>query len=550
MTDQTPHNGDTRKLEETSMTATNALTPIADTNELQQHIGFDASQPLNLSVTNASGQIRVSGSTREGVWLVVRRTDGKIDDPGAAIPITVSIEGNSISIHPDWTVAGGLTALAKKIKDQLQYGFNASEWDLNSLRLNTDLNYDMRVEIPLDLVDGSKVSVKTANGAITLNAINANVSSITASGAISGSGLTGITSAHSASGAISLEAVNGSLEVNAVSGAVSVRGGEAWTALRTVSGRININDFTMKHARIASVSGAIDAHVAANNAQSYTFSTVSGRVELDVTVPAGVTSTLVSKSASGSASVDGDWTPAERRSWKMGSGETGPAFDIKTVSGALHSSGRLDGGLLALREPLPEFEQQQEAERNTKSRHDHATEHMDPHQHPHAGERGMWAEGHLDVDLDNITSWAKDFAKDFKKNFSQLATPPEPLEPEQPTQPVPPTPAAAPATPPPAPGSSDNAPWTWSSTSGAQTPPPAAAQQQTSPINGANEPTAEAAEAPVTPEPANTADVAAESGTMSEDDAEHLRVLEALERGDIDVDEALSRLDPGATRSS
>ncbi len=547
MTDQIPNDGDTRKLEETSMPATNALTPIANTNELQQHIGFDQSQPLQLSVTNASGQIRVSGSTREGVWLVVRRTDGKVDEPGASIPITVSIDGNSISIHPDWSVAGGLSALAKKIKDQLQYGFNASEWDLNALRLQTDLNYDMRVEIPLELVEGSKVSVKTASGAITLNGINAGISTVTASGAVSGSGLSGIVSANSASGAVSLEAVNGSLEVNAVSGAVSVRGGEAWTSLRTVSGRISIHDFTMKHARIATVSGAVEAHVAANNAQSYTFSTVSGRVNLDVTVPAGVTSTLVSKSASGAASVDGDWVQAERKSWKMGSGETGPAFDIKTVSGAMHSSGRIDGGLLALREPLPEFEQQQEAERKNASRHAQATEHMNPHARPDNGERGMWGEGHLDVDLDNITSWAKDFAKDFKKNFSQLATPPEPLEP---TDPVPPTPPAPPTTPPPAPGTSDNAPWTWSSTSGARTAPPASTQQPTSPLADTEATAADPADAPVTPEPANTADVAAESGTMSEDDAEHLRVLEALERGDIDVDEALSRLDPGATRSS
>ena len=555
MTDQTSNDGDTRKLEDTSMTATNALTPIANTNELQQHIGFDQRQPLQLSVTNASGQIRVSGSTREGIWLVVRRTDGKADEPGASIPITVSIDGNSISIHPDWTVAGGLASLAKKIKDQLQNGFDASEWDLNALRLTTDLNYDMRVELPLDLAEGSKVSVKTASGAITLNGINAAVSTVTASGAVSGSGLTGIISANSASGAISLEAVNGSLEVNAVSGAVSVRGGEAWTALRTVSGRIRINDFTMKHGRIATVSGAVEAHVSANNAQSYTFSTVSGRVELDVAVPAGVTSSLTSKSASGSVSVDGDWVPLERRSWKMGSGETGPAFDVKTVSGALHSSGRIDGGLLALREPLPEFEQQQEAERNEASTHDQATKHMNPHD----GERGMWSEGHLDMDLDSITTWAKDFAKDFKRNFSQLGTPPEPLEPDQPTSAVPPAPPVTPPTPPRAPGSNDNAPWTWSSTTGATTVPPVSAQQPTSPITPVPpaDPIADTdttdtapADVPVTPEPANTADVAAETGTMSESDAEHLRVLEALERGDIDVDEALSRLDPGTARGS
>jgi DUF4097 and DUF4098 domain-containing protein YvlB len=532
MTDQMPGNEDTRTMDDSSMSGTNALTPVANSNDFQQYIPFDPSQPLQLSVSNASGQVRVAGTTQQGISLIVRRTDGKASDPAAAIPISVSTDGNVISIHPDWTVAGGLTSLAKKIKDQLQNGFNASEWDISSLRLNTDLNYDMRVEIPVSLRDGSKVTVKTASGAVTLNGIDANVSVVTASGAVSGSGLAGIVSAHSASGSISLEAVAGSLEVNAISGAVSVRGGEAWTSLRTVSGRISVHDFTMKHARVATVSGAVDAHFAANNAQAYTFSTVSGRVELDVAVPNGVTSTLVSRSASGGTSVDGDWVPAERRSWKMGAGETGPAFDVKTVSGAMHSHGRIDGGMLALREPLPEFEQGREPDSASGTSHmshgsagtDHGSHHMD-----HG----------LDVDLDGITTWAKDFARDFKKNFSSLGTPPEPLAPERPTPPTPPTP---PTTPPTTPGAAGGQPWTWSTSAGS---PMMGTTQRTEPL-----PPSDPEDATITPEPANTADTAVSSQTMTPEDAEHLRVLEALERGDIDVDEALSRLDPGATRSS
>jgi DUF4097 and DUF4098 domain-containing protein YvlB len=533
----------------------NALTPVANSNDFQQSIGIDPNQPLQLSVANASGQVRVAGTSQDGVSLMVRRTDGKASDPAAAIPITVSTDGNSISIHPDWSVAGGLTSLAKKIKDQLQYGFNASEWDINSLRLNTDLNYDMRVEIPISLLEGSKVSVKTASGAVTLNGIKANLSVVTASGAVSGSGLTGIVSAHSASGAISLEAVNGSLEVNAISGAVTIRGGEAWASLRTVSGRISISDFTMKHARVATVSGGVDAHFSANNAQAYTFSTVSGRVELDVAVPNGVTSTLVSRSASGSVSVEGDWTPAERRSWKMGTGETGPAFDVKTVSGALHSHGRIDGGMLALREPLPEFEQQHESassESRSHMSHESASTDHGMHNVDHSFD--------MDMNIDGITTWAKDFARDFKKNFSSLGTPPEPVEPVRPTSPVPPVPPAQPTTPPDAPNTPAGQPWTWSSTAGAPSAPKPETEHTTEPLTPPEpaaapltpEPLASSdpADAPVTPEPANTTDTAVDTQTMTPEDAEHLRVLEALERGDIDVDEALSRLDSGATRSS
>ena len=156
--------------------------------------------------------------------------------------------------------------------------------------------------------------------------------------------------------------------------------------------------------------------------------------------------------------------------------------------------------------------------------------------------------------MENMTNWAKDFARDFKKGFTSLATPPTP--PEPPTAPRPPAPpqdprqaitpvdagaarideanaradeqtaradeaaaradeAAAHAEA----GQAPDQPWTWSTSAGA-TPPvtPTASDQQTAPIAG---------EASTNPA-----------------EAERLRVLEALERGDIDVEEALARLEP------
>jgi len=100
-------------------------------------------------------------------------------------------------------------------------------------------------------------------------------------------------------------------------------------------------------------------------------------------------------------------------------------------------------------------------------------------------------------------------------------------------------------TPPNAPVPPEGKPWTWSTTAGAPADPATDAQNTTEPL-----PAADPADAPVTPEPANTAETATTAGTMTPEDAEHLRVLEALERGDIDVDEALSRLDPGTSRTS
>ncbi len=508
------------------MASTHAMTPIAGTNGYQQQISIDPEQPLQLSVSNASGEIRIASSDQAGVWVVVRRSDGNPEHDPDVIPVTVDVDGNHISVHPDWGVAGGVAALARKIKDQLQNGLNPSDWDLSKFRLNPDLNYDIRVQIPRTLAEGSKVSAKTASGPLSISDVTAEVVAASASGKVSLNTVRGKITTNSASGSISIDGVHGSLEANTASGSLAVADGEAWTALRTVSGRIGIERFTMKNARLASVSGSIHANVTADNAQEYAISTVSGSVRLDLTVPATALTTLTSRSASGSAKVSDDWTTAGKRRWTIGAGEPGPTFNVKTVSGSLKASATADSSVAARNEPLPVAPDGDEGDNmtNTGEGHTHAGAHFD-----------------IDTHAEGMATWARDFAQDFKKNFASLATPPEP--PEPPARPNAPTPPAPPAPPP---GATDATspipaqPWTWSSGSGS--PPPTgagtSATQETAPIPPVP---------PATPE----RDVAASAPTTDDSlDAERLRVLEALERGDIDIDEALAKLDTDDTRGA
>src|SRR5680860_10627 len=126
---------ETSGTEASSMASTHAMAPIAGANGYQQQVSIDPDKPLVLSVSNASGEIRVAGSDQPGVRIVVRRSDGNPEHDPELIPVTVDVDGNHISIHPDWSVAGGLTGLARKIKDQLQHGLNPNDWDLSKLRL-------------------------------------------------------------------------------------------------------------------------------------------------------------------------------------------------------------------------------------------------------------------------------------------------------------------------------------------------------------------------------------------------------------------------------
>jgi hypothetical protein len=302
--------------------ASHALTPISGTNGYQQQVSIDLSQPLQLTVTNASGEVRISASDQAGVWIVVRRSDGQHDD-STEIPIRVDVDGNTISVHPDWTMVSGVSAIARRIKDQLKHGLNPADWDFSNIRINTALSYDIRIEVPRQLAEGSKISARTASGPMWVSGLRSDLTAVAASGAIEIRDIAGTVVTSTASGAIRCEKILGSLEVNTASGAVSIEKGAAWLAVRTVSGRITVDNFTMKNARVASVSGAVQLQGTTDNAEEYTVSTVSGSVRLDVVVPATTQATLGFRSASGSGKASGEWVQQDRRTWTLGSGGKG-----------------------------------------------------------------------------------------------------------------------------------------------------------------------------------------------------------------------------------
>jgi len=535
------------------MTEHNTLTPIAGTNGYQQQIAIDPNEPLMLSVANASGRITIVGADQPNVWVVVHRTDDRQDDDEVAI--AVSVEGNTISVRPEWQIASGIQGLAKRVKDQLQHGFNPDDWDISKLHLHPDLQYDIRVEIPREVVEGSRVQAKSASGKIDISGVEANVTAASASGAIRLSEIDGKVSAHSASGSVTVTNATGSLEVNTASGSIRVSGGEAWTALRTVSGSVKIEDFTLRNARIVTVSGSVSGDAIANNAIEYSIETVSGSVKLETRVPAsGATSHLSFSTLSGSAKVDGDWTPVGRRTWRIGSGEEGPQFRVKTVSGSLKMTGQActDVSLQAAQFPAP-------AERADSSRGtdpDRTTEPFTPQQaddDDQTGAKNDSASLDLDLNLDKAFAWAKDAARKFTP-----PTPPAPPTPPTPATPTAPVTPVAPVTPQTTPD------WSWSS--GAGTPPPPSTANPAAAASGEDtarlpSPNADA-RVESTPPPAGSADATAgdDAGTeqsanadttsLDSVDAERLHILEALERGEIDVDEALATIEREETHQA
>jgi hypothetical protein len=518
---------------DTSLVPTHQLTPISGSNGYQQQIGFDLSQPLELSVTNINGSVKLKSSNEDTIWLVVRRNDNRDDAP---LNLTVSVEGNKISIHPDWQLSSSLAGLAKKIKDQLKNGLEPGDWNLSKLRFGNDFDFDIRVEVPRNLAKGSKIALRTTSGEINADGVAGDLSSVSASGSVVARDLEGVISIHTASGSVKAENIQNSLEVNTASGSIKVNGGEAWTALRTVSGSINVNEFTMRNAKLASVSGSMKLNVAANNALApYGFDTVSGSIQLNLTLPATSSGpTLNFRSVSGSGNASGAWKSSGKRSWAVGDGQGAP-FKVSSVSGSLNTYASVEGTVIARDEPLPNSDRydndtpSEPGDAHFEMNHDiHRNAHHDIHNAHHDLHR---------EDINRAVNWAKEAARRFT----------QPLD-EQPTAPVPPRPAT-PATP--------ETPATPATPVTPATPPTAQAAQTAPPI--VPEPTVQdvprdpVVAEPVVTEPVIQQDVvepvvaepqvASTAPAERPEDEEALKVLEALERGDIDVEEALARIE-------
>lgn len=523
-----------------TMTASHSLTPISGTNGYQQSIEIDPGQPLHLSVSNASGKVRIVAADQSSVWIVVRRTDGQVGGIDE-VAMTVNVDGNTISIHPDWSVASGLSGLTRRIRDQLQHGLNPDDWNISKLRLNPDLEYDIRVEIPRALAEGSTVNAKTASGDVDVSGVRGDLTVATASGSTAITDVKGKVSVHSASGSIRLNQVYGSLEANSASGSIRVDGGDVWTALRSASGSVHLNEVRLKNARIVTVSGSVKGNIIADNAADYAFKTVSGSVKLDATLPGmGSTSRLSYKSTSGSAKVGGDWRAEGKKSWALGSGEDGPNITVRTVSGSLNLTGSADSNLAGRSEPLPAF-----AFPDSES-----SEPSDTAEDDVKG-RTLRADLDLDLDIDKTVNWAKDFARSFTH-----PTPPTP-----PTSPTPATPAApmTPATPPTpsAPPMSGGRPESAGPRDAEVTPataesPPVVEHDTTDtqplPLGA---PSVEAPSAPVSnAHPMTGAATNADTSSPGVEDSERLRILEALERGEIDIDDALARIEREESRGT
>ena len=485
------------ELQDRSSSTEVALEPIPGSNGQQATIPLDPTQPLDLSVTNTSGKIRVVASDQPNVWVVARR-NGDYGNGDASQGVRIDVTGNRIGVHPDWAAAAGIPGIAQKVKEQIQQGLGSGNWKMHGLGKFDfgNLVYDFRIEVPRALAAGSKVQIKTATGDVHVEGVTADITVATASADASLANLTGQVAVHTASGDVSVDRVDGSLEVNTASGDVRVRGADAWLALRTMSGDLQIEDATLRNARITTVSGDLSANVALTNAGAYSLESVSGDLTINCRVPSGATALATFRSLSGDVHVTGAWAGDGRRSWKIPGDVDGPRVQVKSVSGDLTMSGTVDPSL-TLREEEPRARRSEQSPDDGPNLHDEVRR---------AARDASAAAAAAGLEVRRAFEQHRGTRAGHRENHQPteplVTPPPAPLAPPQPAQPAQPAEPAQPTEP----------------------------IRPIAVIGDASAPNANRAA------PTDTSGINAE-------DAERLRVLEALERGEIDVDEALAHLE-------
>ena len=507
-----------------TMTTEQTFSISGDRRRLETLVSFNADQPLTLSASNASGSVDVhtDASLQTGTLRVAATHPDKSEFEDDDHHLTVKVEDNTVSIHPDWQFASGVSGIARRIRDQLQHGFRPEDWNLSRLKLSPELDFNIEITLPASLAEASQVKIRTASGEVNASDVIARSSVVTASGDVVARNLTGVTAIHTASGDVDVSNIVESLEVNTASGDVTIKDGDVWLAVRSASGDVDINRTALRNSRLTTVSGDISIEAIFNNTGShYGMETVSGDIDLVATIPGDdFGATLGFGTLSGSSNVQSAWEKRKRREWSAGRGENGPSINVKTVSGDLSARAQLDTSVEARSLEMPRTAETEDATADDFTQ-----------------------------DMKEFGREMKQFGKEMKHMRGSIDRPAPPVPPAPPTPSQPETPAepATPATPPPARGDHGSHIFT-AGPSGRD-------------YRRAEQPTSQPTE-PVSPPEPFTDVPAQQDGAQEAEPAEaqseapahatapvtdirdtRLRVLEALEKGEIDIDDALAQLE-------
>jgi DUF4097 and DUF4098 domain-containing protein YvlB len=289
---------------------------------------YNVSGPLRLELTNAAGDVSITGSTDGKVHVHgdVRASGFGFDNPQKRLNDTIA--------NPP----------VEQRADTIRIGKDMPRMSNISIAYTIQVPHD--TEVSATVASGGQsirnlrgpVSVKAASGSIHVEKIDRDAQLSTASGSISASDIGTDVRVSSASGTVTVSNVKGDVRINAISGVIRVAQPGGRVDADTASGEVEIRG-AANDVKARATSGRVFVQGNPSADSYWELKTVSGGVQLSV--PSTASFHLSGEAVSGEIRADIPIFIEEqgKHSIRAHMGNGGGRVEVHTVSGEIRVSG-------------------------------------------------------------------------------------------------------------------------------------------------------------------------------------------------------------------
>ncbi|HYL86473.1 MAG TPA: DUF4097 family beta strand repeat-containing protein [Candidatus Angelobacter sp.] len=289
---------------------------------------FTVSGPLRLELTNAAGDVNITGSADGKVHVHgdIRASGFGFDNPKTRLDDTLA--------NPPVEQRG----------DTIRIGKDLSRMRHISIAYTIQVPHD--TEVSASVASGSQtirnlrgpVTVKAASGSIRVEKIDRDAQLSTASGSISANDVGSDVHVSSASGTITVSNIKGDVRVGAISGVIRVSQPGGRVDADTSSGEVEIQGAT-SDVKAHAIAGRVYVQGNPGADNFWDLKTVSGTVQF--VVPSTANFHLSAEAASGEIRADVPIVIEEqgKHSLRAHMGNGGGRVEVHTVSGEIRVSG-------------------------------------------------------------------------------------------------------------------------------------------------------------------------------------------------------------------
>lgn len=280
--------------------------------------------PIRLELTNASGDIRITGGADGKVHVHgdARVSDFPFSDPQKRL--------NKLIANPPVEQSG----------DTIRVGRDLNT--LGSASISYIIEVPKQTEVVATVASGGQtvtgvrgpVRMEAASGSIRVEHVEREAQLTTASGSVSASDIGNDVRVSSASGSVSVSKVKGDVRVNALAGTIDVKDPTGRVDVDTATGAIEVRGATTD-VKAHAASGQISVQGNPSPNSYWDLKTASGSVNINV--PAGASFYLTAEAVSGEIRAEIPIVIEEqgKHSVRARAGGGGARVEIHTVSGQI-----------------------------------------------------------------------------------------------------------------------------------------------------------------------------------------------------------------------